>query len=292
MDILKKIHREITPLSAEDSFLVFDRVKDFFDFPVHFHPELELNFISNAKGVRRVVGDSLEEIDDLELVLVGSSLYHGWEQHNCTSKKIHEVTIQFHDDLFDKAFLSRNIMKPLKDMFDRSAHGILFSRATTKNIKSRVLMVSKLDGIDYFMELLSILYDLSISRNQRLLSTSTIHLENFENSDKLKSLYDYVQKNYSSKMTLGEVSELVNMSNVSFNRFIKKRTGKTFVEYLNDVRIGYASRWLIEKDYSVSEIAFMCGFNSIANFNRVFKKSKGTTPTNYRQDFSGIKRVL
>lgn len=292
MNILKKIHREITPLSAEDSFLVFDRVKDFFDFPIHFHPELELNFISNAKGVRRVVGDSLEEIDDLELVLVGSSLYHGWEQYSCTSKKIHEVTIQFHDDLFDKAFLSRNIMKPLKDMFDRSAHGILFSKATTKNIKSRILMVSKLDGIDYFMELLSILYDLSISRNQRLLSTSTIHLENFENSDKVKLLYDYVQKNYSSKMTLDEVSKLVNMSNVSFNRFIKKRTGKTFVEYLNDVRIGYASRWLIEKDYSVSEIAFMCGFNSIANFNRVFKKSKGTTPTNYRQDFSGIKRVL
>ncbi|PCJ92277.1 MAG: AraC family transcriptional regulator [Flavobacteriaceae bacterium] len=292
MDILKKVHREITPLSSEDSFLVFDRIKDNFDFPVHFHPELELNFISNAKGVRRVVGDSIEEIDDLELVLVGSSLYHGWEQYHCTSKKIREVTIQFHEDLFDKAFLSRNIMKPLKDMFDRSAHGILFSKATTRNIKSRILIVSKLAGIDYFMELLSILYDLSISRNQRLLSTTTIYLENFENSDKIKLLYDYVQKNYASKITLSEVSELLNMSNVSFNRFIKKRTGKTFVEYLNDVRIGYASRWLVERDCSISEIAFLCGFNSIANFNRVFKKAKKTTPTNYRQDFSGIKRVL
>ncbi len=82
------------------------------------------------------------------------------------------------------------------------------------------------------------------------------------------------------------------MSNVSFNRFIKKRTGKTFIEYLNDVRIGYASRKLIERDLSVSEIAFMCGFNNIANFNRVFKKNKNRTPTKYRQDFSGIKKVL
>jgi len=82
------------------------------------------------------------------------------------------------------------------------------------------------------------------------------------------------------------------MSNVSFNRFIKKRTGKTFIEYLNDVRIGYASRKLIERDLSVSEIAFMCGFNNIANFNRVFKKCKNRTPTKYRQDFSGIKKVL
>lgn len=292
MDILKKFHREITPMSAQDSFFVVDRTKDFFDYPVHFHPELELNFIFNGPGVRRVVGDSMEEIGEFELVLVGPSLYHGWEQHNCNSKNIREVTIQFHSDLFDTAFLRRSIMKPIKDMFDRSVHGILFSKETTKNLAPRIGRVSKLDGMDYFLELLSILYDLANSRNQRLLSTFTIQLENFENSDKIKLLYNYIQKNYASKMTLSEVSDLVNMSNVSFNRFIKKRTGKTFVEYLNDVRIGYAARWLIEKDLSISEIAFMCGFNSIANFNRIFKKSKGRTPTRYRQDFSGIKRVL
>ncbi|WP_299537447.1 AraC family transcriptional regulator [Ulvibacterium sp.] len=292
MEILKKIHREITPLSSLDSFLVFDRTKDFFDFPVHFHPEMELNFISGGKGVQRIVGDSIEEIGNIELVLIGSSLYHGWEQHKCTQKNIREVTVQFHEDLFDEAFLRRSIMKPLKDLFDRSLHGVLFSEETTKAMAPRIIKVSRLGGIDYFLELLSILYDLANSRNQRLLSTSTIHLENFENSDKIKLLYEYIQENYSSKITLSEVSELLNMSNVSFNRFIKKRTGKTFVEYLNDVRIGYASRWLIEKDLSISEIAFMCGFNSIANFNRVFRKSKGRTPTQYRQDFSGIKRVL
>lgn len=292
MDILKKIHREITPLSAEDSFLVFDREKEMFDFPVHFHPEIELNYISNGTGIRRIVGDSMEEIDDLELVLVGSNLYHGWEQNNCSGNKIHEITIQFHNDLFNEFFLRRSIMKPLKDMFDRASHGILFSKETIVALQPRIHKVSKLDGMDYFMELFSILYDLSISRNQRLLSTSTLNVENFENSEKLKLLYDYIQKNYASKITLDQVSEVVSMSNVSFNRFIKKRTGKTFVEYLNEVRIGYASRWLIEKDYSVSEIAFKCGFNSMANFNRVFRKSKGRTPTQYRLDFSGIKRVL
>jgi len=292
LEILKKIHREITPLTNLDCFLVFDRTKDFFDFPVHFHPEIELNFVSNGKGVRRIVGDSIEEIDDIELVLVGPNLYHGWEQHKCVNKNIHEITIQFQEDLFDKTFLQRTIMKPIKDLFDRSMHGVLFSEETTKNIAPRLLKVSKLDGLDYFSELLSVLYDLANSRNQRLLSTSTIQLENFENSKKIKLLYDYIQENYASKITLSEVSDLLNMSNVSFNRFIKKRTGKTFIEYLNDVRIGYASRKLVEKDLSISEIAFMSGFNNIANFNRVFKKNKGSTPTQYRDDFSGIKRVL
>lgn len=98
----KDIHREITQLAPEDSFLVFDRIKDDFDFPIHFHPEYELNFIRNGEGVRRVAGDSLEEIREIELVLVGPNLVHGWELHNCKNKEIHEITIHFHNDLFDK----------------------------------------------------------------------------------------------------------------------------------------------------------------------------------------------
>ncbi|MEK6155389.1 AraC family transcriptional regulator [Flavobacteriaceae bacterium 3-367] len=292
MEILKNIQREITSLSEKDCFLVLDREQKVFDYPVHFHPEMELNFISNGKGVRRIVGDSIENITELELILVGPNLYHGWELHECTSENVHEVTIQFHNDLFDRAFLSRSIMKPLRDMFRRSVHGILFSEEAIRRVAPRLLKVSKLDSMDYFLELMSILYDLAISRNQRLLSTATIHLENFDNSEQLKAVYDYVQENYGTKITLADVSNLVNMSSVSFNRFIKKRTGKTFVEYLNDVRIGYASTMLIEKDFSISEIAFRCGFNSIANFNRIFKKSKNRTPSQWRKDFSGIKRVL
>ncbi len=292
MDILKKIHREIVTLSPEDSFLVEDRTKEYFDYPIHYHPEMELNFVLNGKNVRRTIGDSMEIIDDIDLVLVGPNLYHVWEQHECENKEIREVTIQFHNDLFDDSFLHRSVMRPIKEMFDRSAHGILFSKETSMALKDRILKVPKMGGMDNFMEIFSILYDLSISRNQRLLSTLSVQPINFESSNKIKALYEFVQKNYSKKITLKEAAELVNLSNVSFNRFIKRRTGKTFVDYLNEVRIGYASKFLIERDLGISEIAFICGFNSIANFNRVFKKNKKRTPTQYRNDFSGIKRVL
>ena len=288
----KYIHREITPLAPEDSFLVFDRIKDDFDFPIHFHPEFELNFVLNGKGVRRVVGDSMEEISDTELVLVGSNIQHGWQLHNCTSNKIHEITIQFHDDLFDANLLKRRIMKPIKDMFERSTHGILFSEKIAAEISPKILKLSKIDSIDYFLELISIFHDLANSRNQRLLSSYTSNNKNFENSDKIKIIHEYVQENYHNKISLSEISELVNMSQSSFNRFIKKRTGRTFIEYINDTRIGYAARWLIEKDLSIAEIAFKCGFNNIANFNRVFKKNKNRTPSQYLDEFSGIKRVL
>ena len=94
------------------------------------------------------------------------------------------------------------------------------------------------------------------------------------------------------KISLSEISELVNMSPVSFNRFIKKRTGKTFIDYMNNTRIGYATRWLVETDMSIGEVAYKCGFNNIANFNRVFKKIKKCTPSEFKEEFEGIKRVL
>lgn len=292
MSNLKNFYREIPPLSPLDSFLVFDRVKDTFDFPVHYHPEFEINFILNGKGVKRVVGDNIEEIDDVELVLIGPNLYHGWELNKCTSKKIHEITIQFHNDLFHDSLLSRRIMSPINDMFNRSIHGILFSKKIADELTPRLIKLSKLDGMDYFLEITSILFDLANSRNQRLLSTYTVDYDTFDDYDKMKLVYEYVQKNFAEKISLVDVSSVASMTSISFNRFIKKRTGKTFVNYINDIRIGYAARWLVEKDLSVSEIAFKSGFNNIANFNRSFKSIKKRTPSQYRDDFSGLKRIL
>ena len=292
MSNLKKFYREIPPLSPLDSFLVFDRVKDTFDFPVHYHPEFEINFILNGKGVKRVVGDNIEEIDTIELVLIGPNLYHGWELNKCTSKKIHEITIQFDNNLFPDSLLSRRIMSPIKDMFNRSIHGILFSKKVAEMLTPRLVKLSKLDGMDYFLEITSILFDLANSSNQRLLSTYTVDYATFDDYDKMKLVYEYVQKNFTEKITLEDVSSVASMTSISFNRFIKKRTGKTFVNYINDIRIGYAARWLVEKDMSISEIALKSGFNNIANFNRSFKAIKNRTPSQYREDFSGLKRIL
>ncbi len=288
----KNIHREITQLSNSDSFLVYYRVKDDFSFPLHFHPEYELNFIYKGNGVRRVIGDHIEEINDYELVLVGPNLPHCWELHHCKNKEIHEITIHIHQDLLDEKLLSRRVFKSIKDMLNRSLHGILFSEKTIKEVMPRLFELPKTTGIDYFLEFVSILHDLSISRNQKLLSTSFSSYNDFENSDKIKKVHEFVQDNFHRKISLDEISELINMTPVSFNRFIKRRTGKTFIAYVNNIRIGYATRLLLETDLSVGEIAYKCGFNNLANFNRMFKKIKNNTPTEFRFEFNGIKKVL
>ena len=159
-------------------------------------------------------------------------------------------------------------------------------------IMPRLMALPKLHGINYFLEFISILNELAVSKDQTLLSTQFSEMNDFQNSESIKKVYEFIQENYHRKIALEEISRLVNMSPVSFNRFIKKRTGKTFINYVNDTRISYASRSLIESEKSIGEISFQCGFNNIANFNRIFKRCKECTPSEFRKEFVGMQRVL
>ncbi len=288
------IHREITPLKENDCFLVFDRERHDFDFPIHFHPEYEINFIRNAKGAKRVVGDHIGEIDEYELVMIGPNVYHGWENHNNdTSQLLHEITIQFPRYLFDEHILNKNIFKPIKELFKGSNHGILFSAETAKSVEEKLFLISKKSGFDNFLDFQSLLYDLAISRNKKILTNISFEGQNdFHNSKRIEKVYNFVKENYAQKIKVEDAASIINMTVISFSRLIKQRTGKTFIEFVNDLRLGFATRKLIETNDSVSEICFKCGFNNISHFNRVFKKKQHCTPSEFRQNFTGTRNIF
>lgn len=289
----KDILREITPLTSSDCFTIFTRFKSEFDFPLHCHEELELNFIMNAKGAKRVVGDHISEIDDLELVLVGSNLPHVWQTHKCKTKDIREITIQFHKDLFDEKFLRRNQLSFIRNMLEKSAKGIQFSTQTIQQVAPRLTILSQKQGFDSVLELLSILHDLSISRNMHTLSDATFsNAELSYNSRRIERTIEYMNQSFQKSITLLEVSRLANMTEVSFSRFFKARTGITFMDSLLEIRLGHASRLLIDTTQSVAEVAYNCGFNNISNFNRLFKKKKGCTPKEFRENYSYGSRIF
>ena len=287
------ILREITPLTSSDCFTLFSREKSEFDFPLHYHEELELNFIMNAKSARRVVGDHIGEIDDLELVLVGSNLPHVWQTHKCRSREIKEITIQFHKDLFDEKFLQRNQLGFIRGMLEKSSRGIQFSRQTIEQIAPRLLNLQQKQGFDSVLELLSILNDLSISRNIHTLSAATFSNVNMShNSRRIEKAFQFMNQNFDKPISLSEVAKLNNMTEVSFSRFFKARTGMTFIDSVTEMRLGHASRMLIDTTQSIAEIAYNCGFNNISNFNRIFKKKKGCTPKEFRENYSYGSRIF
>ena len=286
----QNLMREITPLTQSDCFTLFSRSKKEFNFPLHYHEEFELNLIINAPGAKRIVGDHIETIEDLELVLVGPNLRHAWFTHQCQSTEILEVTIQFHKDLLEDRFLRRNQLSFIRKMFENAQRGILFSRETAERLRSRILSLDQKTGFDSVLELLSILHDLSTSRNLRALSDPTFNNEQFNyNSRRIEKVFEYLNANYSRPIALAEVAKIANMPEVSFSRFIKKRIGSTFIDSLNEIRLGYATRMLIDTTHNVAEVAYKCGFNNISNFNRIFKKKKSCTPKEFRQNFSGTR---
>lgn len=288
---ISHIQREITPLSQGDCLLVFDRMKSNFDFPVHFHPEYELNFIFNACEAQRVIGDHTAYISQYELVLTGPNVYHGWNNGRCQSEQIQEITIQFHRDLFHESLLSRNMMNPIKELLNNASRGILFADSTIQQVAPRLKQLSRHSGIEAFMELITVLHLLSISENQKMLCQQPVCIPDSFNSDRIKKVYQYIAQNYQEKIKVEQVAKTLNMTETTLSRLVKQRTGKSFIDFLNDYRIGFATRWLTETNQSIAEIAFRCGFYNISNFNRIFKKNRGCTPGAYRDNFSGIKKV-
>ncbi len=282
-----KLLREITPLTKSDCFSLFSRSKKEFDFPLHFHEEFELNFIRNAGGAKRIIGDHVDEIGDTELVLVGPNLQHGWFTHKCKDKIIKEITIQFHRDLFDDKFLQRNQMSFIRTLFQRSTRGVLFTNSTALSIMPRIKQLPQKHGFDSVLELLSILHDLSTSRNIRTLSDTSFNKETTSyNSRRIEKIMAHVNNNFNQNITLNDVAKIAGMTEVSLSRFFKLRTGKTFVDTLNEVRLGHASRMLIDTTHSINEVAYKCGFNNMSNFNRIFKKKKDSTPKEFRHSYT------
>jgi len=287
---MNALYREITPLSSDDCFTVFSRVKSGFDFPLHAHDEYELNYITRAKGAKRIIGYHIAEIDDPELVLVGGNLPHAWFTHHCNSSEIHEITIQFHQDLFDDKFLARNQLASIRSLLEQSFQGILFSAETAKRLGSRLESLCNSKGFDSMLELMSILQELATSQNMQVLSQATTLRKGPEiRNRRLGIVFDFIRKHYDQEITLKEAATRVNMPEVSFSRFFKKNTGRTFVDSVNDIRMGHATRLLISTTHTIAEISYRCGFNNLSYFNRVFKHKNGCTPTEFREHYADSK---
>lgn len=285
----RSILKETPPLKKSDCFSVFARHKTKFDFPLHYHEEYELNYIENAKGVKRIVGDSVEEIEDRELVLIGPNTPHAWFTHKCKTA-FFEITIQFHRDLFHEIFLKRTQLSSIRTLFEASPKGILFSHETICRLAPRLRELEHKTGFDSVVELMSILNELSMDTGSRCLSGDKIYNADYIYMDsvRMEKLIGFMNANFHRPVRLGEAAELVNMAGTAFSRFFKTKTGTNFVDFLNDIRLSHASRMLIDTKTSITGIAAACGFTNLSNFNRIFKREKGLAPKDFRTKHGNV----
>ncbi|MCW1734426.1 helix-turn-helix domain-containing protein [Anaerorudis cellulosivorans] len=289
------IIREITPLSEKDCFYIADRRKTEFTYPLHHHSEYELNYIENAEGVRRIVGDSVEIIGNYDLTLItGEELEHVWEQYHCNSDNIREITLQFSSILLSDSFIKKNQFDSIRRMFEKAKKGISFPMEAIMKVYPLLdTLSSEKEGFYAVMKFLSILYELSLFDNVHpLASSSFANTDDSTDSRRVLKIYEYVNAHYKEIIRLKDLADLIGMTPVSLSRFFKFRSGKTVSEYIIDIRLGCAARLLVDTTNSVTEICYDCGFNNLSHFNRIFKKKKGCTPKEFRENFRKTKVII
>lgn len=291
----RRIIHEITPLMGKDVLYIADRHKKEFTYPIHNHSVYELSFVENAKGVRRIVGDSQEVIGDYDLCLIASpDLEHVWEQNECHSDDIREITVQFDFSMSDETLFGRNPYASITRMMQQAKKGLSFPLQAIMKVYGMLDTLSSVkDGFYAVQQFLTILYELSRCENARTLASSSYAKVTVEDdSRRILKVKNFISKNYMDELRLPELASLAGMSSSAFSRFFKLHTGRNISEYIIDLRLGYAARMLVDTAKSISEIGFDCGFNNLSNFNRIFKKKKGCSPSEFRESYHKTRIIV
>ncbi len=266
---------------------VLSREEPFFQAPFHSHPELELVYVKESFG-KRIIGNSVATFESGDLVFLGSDIPHVWLNdeiyyQNINKLKAKAIVVYFNKDIFGPAFYELKEAHKINSLFEKAKKGLSITGKTNKQIAKKLeKLVLKQDfeiiiGLFEILSLLSATTDFDFINNETYTPTN----DSFK-KDRLSDVYQYVKENYKKEISLDEVAQIANLTPTSFCRMFKAKTKKNFIEYLNEIRISNACKLLIETDMSVSEIAYECGYKTVSNFNKLFKKNTGNTPKEYQ----------
>jgi len=265
-------------------------MEPYFYNPYHYHPEYELTAIIRGSGTR-YIGDSIDKFGPGDLVLVGSNLSHLWK---CDDKYYNEdadltvraIVIQFNRNFLGEDFWSLKEMKGIKKLLLRSKRGVRLNGDNRIQLQKQILDLLNCMAVERVTGLLSILNIIAKTDDYDLLASPNFaNINKASDKKKINEICSFVIDNFQNDIYLHDVADIAHMTRPAFCRFFKKETNKTFFSYLNEVRIGYACKLLIDDSFSISQIALESGFNTISYFNRQFKKIMDQTPSHYRSRF-------
>lgn len=261
-----------------------------FDSEYHFHPEYELKYVIQSKG-KRFVGDSVENFQEGDLVLVGPNIPHYWKNdpvyYEVDDLKASAFLIMFSEECLGIEFFSLPEMSPVKELLYKAKGGICFPGAHKSDIPIKMNHLISCEGPLRIMVMLDILFELSKAETHPLLTetfVAEVSILNYSDRSvgRLKKVHEYVIANFHNKIQIQDVAEIANMTTHAFCKYFKKSTKKTFMTFLKELRVCHAKKLLIENKQAISDICFAAGFDNLSNFNRQFKAITIMTPNEFR----------
>ncbi|MCF1713719.1 AraC family transcriptional regulator [Flavihumibacter sp. RY-1] len=273
------------------SFSVRRDVVPYFYNHWHFHPELELLLVEKGSGIQ-FIGDSILSFKKGDLILVGSNLPHYWrcdDAHFEAGSKLKAIALvaHFREEFWGQDFLELPENKKIKDLFLRAKRGLQITGKTKTSVSFLLKELLDSEGSERIVLLLQVLNEIAKSKSVKLLSTQGFqpaHLEGKE-TEKINQIFKYSLDHFKNKITLNDVAANANISPNSFCRYFKQHTRKTYNRFLQELRVGHASKLLIENKLNITQICYESGFNNITNFYKAFKKITGKTPLSFQKAF-------
>jgi AraC-like DNA-binding protein len=256
------------------------------DHTWHCHPEYELAYVVSSGGTR-FVGDSIQHYEPGDLVLLGPDLPHCWsDEPNEHSASLPElIVLQFRQTSFGQGFFDLEESRPLKELLQRSDVGLRFAGKIAGEVAALMRIAVQQDGLDRLLSVLTCLNMLTKAADPQQLATEEYRVgANLgpAHQKRIDRIYRYIRENLDAEISQAEIAESMNLTAAAFSRFFKAATGKTFVNFVNTLRINEACRRLNQTDDTITDIAFACGYNNMSNFNRQFLTLKRMNPSEYR----------
>lgn len=258
-----------------------------FSTEFHFHDECQMVYVVESEG-KRIIGDSIEIFSSDELLLLGSGIPHVWhnDEHyfddSFTEIQARSIAIFFNPEKLVERLSHFTPVNKLESILKKAKRGMKFSGKTKEQFKVFMLNIIKQEGFEKLMTFIKILELLTQTSEYSLLaSEGYINTYQTKDNERIDKVFKFVFSNFTKEVDLDEAARLVNMNKQAFCRYFKSRTQKTFVNFVNEVRVGHACRLLSAGERHISRVSFACGFNSMSNFNRFFKEIKGVTPKEY-----------
>ena len=247
------------------------------------HEEFELTAIFNGSG-KRLVGNSINNFSNGDLFLLGPNLPHLLKVDH--PEESSAVCIHFAEDSFGPKFFKKPQNLSILKMLNEVSLGCHFYGAEASLIKEELKLIPSLDPFEKMLTFLKVLYRLSKTSHYKLLSTPGYKpVLKKEEANRISLIYNYIIDNFDKKLNIEELSSLIHVSHSTFYRQFKKSMNKNFSDFIAEVRIGHACKLLLDSDMDIAEICYLSGYQQITNFNRQFKKLKGTTPNIYRKNY-------
>jgi AraC-like DNA-binding protein len=273
--------------NSGESFRCFNRNTIRTSTRWHHHPECEITYVEKGTGTR-LIGDHIGTYRNGDLVFCGSDLPHTWMSDEYRDQKydLHPaIVIQFHPDFLGHDFFNVAEFEAIKTFMERGRRGVQFPRPFADELGEKMGSIIQLTGPQRLLGLLTCLSQMATFEKPIYLASEgyALHADSHAQT-RIQKVCDYITRNLTNAdLDHPTIASIANMEGAAFSRFFRKSTGRTFVQYVNELRIGLACRLLVDSDLSILDICMKTGFNNVSNFNRRFREIRNVTPREYRR---------